>query len=222
MTWFLIILAVVIVLLLILLLTKIKIELTYKHTKDDDLLMAAVTIWWMRVYTFEAPLIKINEESPAIIVEEKENIAGSESEKDKKITLETIIHDIHLAERWIRHVVGLNRIIRRFLRHVHVYKFDWYSDVGVGDAALTGPAAGMLWSMKGMMAGLIGNHVKMHRMPKMSVTPHYQAVVSHTYFSCMFMFRIGHAIFVGLSIIKHWKRRPKRNHDQDQKATETM
>ncbi|MDV2684761.1 DUF2953 domain-containing protein [Alkalihalophilus lindianensis] len=216
MTWLLIILGILLVLFIILVVTKIKIEMTYKHNNDDDLLKVDVYLWWMRVYAFEAPLIKLNDESPAIIVEEEENIAGSKSKKDKKITIQTIIHDIHLAERWIRHIVGLNRIVRRFLRHIHFYKFDWYSEVGVGDAAFTGSVAGVVWSLKGSIVGLVGNHVKMHRMPNLSVTPHFQAVVSHTYFSCMFTFRIGHAIFVGLLIVMHWKRRPKWT--QDHKA----
>ncbi|WP_157796550.1 DUF2953 domain-containing protein [Bacillus sp. FJAT-45037] len=211
MIWFLSIVGCLLALMILLFITKVKVDITYKHIKDDDLLEVAVHVWWMRVYTFEAPLIKINEESPAIVVEEEESVGGHKTKKDKKITVQTIMHDIHLAERWFRHIIGLNRIIRRFCRHIHLYRFHWYSEIGIGDAATTGSVTGLLWALKGSFYGLIANHVKVHRMPDLSITPHFQGMISRTYFSCMFTFRIGHAIFVGLLIVMHWRRRPKSN-----------
>ncbi len=42
-------------------------------------------------------------------------------------------------------------------------------------------------------------------MPNLSVTPHFQFAILQTQLTCIFQFRIGHAILAGLKLIKFWK-----------------
>jgi hypothetical protein len=163
----------------------------------------------MRIYTFSAPVIKLDDDSASLIVEEEQKIGKMESKKKKPITPELILEDLRWLRDFLNHVVGLHKIVRSFLKKVRVNRITWHSDIGVGDAAYTAQLVGAIWALKGSIIGLIANSMRMKFMPKLSIDPHFQTVVSHTYLSCMFSFRIGQAIVAGLMLLKHWRRRPK-------------
>jgi len=78
MVWTIVIIG-VILLFFVIAITKVNIDLQYRHNQDDDLLEVKVTVWRMRVYTFSAPIIKVDPDSAAVIVEEEQEIAGFES-----------------------------------------------------------------------------------------------------------------------------------------------
>ncbi|WP_227936591.1 DUF2953 domain-containing protein [Alkalihalobacillus deserti] len=208
MVWTIVIVG-LILLFIVIAITKVKINCQYRHNQDDDLLEVIVTIWKIKVYTFSAPIIKIDSDSATILVEEEQEIAGVQSKKKLPITPELILGKLRWLRDFIDHVIGLHKIVRRFLKKVSVNKFTWHTDIGVGDAAYTAQLAGAVWTLKGSIIGMIGNTMRIKLMPKLSITPQFQAVVSHTYFSCIFSFRIGHAIVAGLMLLRHWKRRPK-------------
>ncbi|WP_332689866.1 DUF2953 domain-containing protein [Halalkalibacter lacteus] len=209
MIW-MIVIGALILLAFVIVITKVNIDMVYRHNQDDDLLEVKVSLWRMRVYTFSTPVIKLDDDSASLLVEEEQKIGMMESKKKKKpITPELILEDLRWLRDFLEHVVGLHKIVRRFLKKVRVNRFTWHSGIGVGDAAYTAQLAGAIWALKGSIIGLIGNSMRMKFMPKLSIDPHFQAVVSYTYLSCMFSFRIGHAIVAGLMLLKHWRRRPK-------------
>ena len=84
-------------------------------------------------------------------------------------------------------------------------RFEWHTIIGLGDAAHTGMITGAIWAIKGGIIGLISHYIKLKEMPKITVTPHFQAAVIQTEFTCIFQFRIGYAILAGLKLIKFWK-----------------
>ncbi|WP_100405116.1 DUF2953 domain-containing protein [Bacillus solitudinis] len=208
MNWF-IVAGLLLLLFILFLITKVSIDVQYEHKQDDDLLEVVVYFWKLRVYTFSAPLIRLDFNSESIVVDEEQNISGNREKGRKIITKDLIIHDLQKLNEFIQHVAGLHKIVRRFLGRISVHFLKWKSEFGIGDAAHTGQLIGTVWTIKGSIIGLIGNYMKMKRLPEVAVTPHFQEVVSRTKFTCMLSFRIGHAIVAGLMIIKHWKKRPK-------------
>ncbi|WP_096202677.1 DUF2953 domain-containing protein [Bacillus sp. FJAT-45350] len=208
MTWIWISAAIILFLLLFLAITKITVTISYVHNADDDLLNIVVKAWGIRLYKLSAPLIKIDENSPSIIVEEEQEIGSVEQEKKVKITVDYIIKEIRKMRDFLEHVVGFHTIVRRFLGHITVHKFEWKSLIGVSDASHTGIVAGVVWSLKGGIVGIVGNYMKIKEKPIIMIQPHFQAMISKTDLKCIISFRIGHAIKAGLLIVKHWKRRP--------------
>jgi hypothetical protein len=208
MIW-IIVIGAIILLTFVIVITKVNIGVEYRHNQDDDLLEVKVSLWRMRIYTFSAPVIKLDDDSASLIVEEEQKIGKMESKKKKPITPELILEDLRWLRDFLNHVVGLHKIVRSFLKKVRVNRITWHSDIGVGDAAYTAQLVGAIWALKGSIIGLIANSMRMKFMPKLSIDPHFQTVVSHTYLSCMFSFRIGQAIVAGLMLLKHWRRRPK-------------
>ncbi len=205
---FILVILIILLLLFIICITKLTIFISYYHNGDDDELMVRVRMWRIFSYTFKAPLIKIDKDSPSIIVEEEQEIGGIEDEKKVKITFERIMKELQRIKDFLQHVVGFHKIVRRFLKHVSVKDLRWTTNVGVSDAALTGFLSGMAWSVKGGIIGLIANYTRMRNMPKLTINPHFQQTLSQTDFKCIVSFRIGYSIIAGILVLKHWKRRP--------------
>ncbi|GAE30089.1 DUF2953 domain-containing protein [Halalkalibacter hemicellulosilyticus] len=197
-----------IVLFVLLLLLKLKIHIHYYHEMDDDQLEVTVYIWWMKVYSFSAPVIKFNMETLSLEVEEKQKVAMNQSEKKGVLTPKRLIEDLRKFRDFLQHVVGLHTIVRRFLKKVRVKQLKWHSALGIEDAAHTAQLAGAVWSLKSVIVGVISHYTRLEDTPQMTVEPRYQIFYSHTKLSCMISFRLGQAILAGLMLVKHWRRKP--------------
>ncbi|MBU8879730.1 DUF2953 domain-containing protein [Bacillus sp. FJAT-29790] len=209
MKWLFITLLVFILLLIIVILTKIKVYLNYYHHKDDDNLMIEFKAWFGLIkYKIEVPLIKIDENSPTVVVKGKK---ASETQEEARIkdtkqySAEDLLNSIHDTKQIITHVVSLHQIIRKFLGKVSIEKFSWHTVIGLGDAAYTGMLTGAFWMVKGSIVGLVSHYMKLKTAPEISITPYFQFAVSQTVISCIIHFRIGHAMLVGIKLVKYWK-----------------
>ncbi len=208
MKWLLLILIILIFLILLLIFTKITIYLNYYHHKDDDQLNIELRAWYGIIrYKKSIPLIKVDEQSPSLIVKGK-NEAGDKAqteEKTSKITPHDVMTNLKNFREILGHVFELNRIIKKFLNKVSVKKFEWSTIIGVGDALYTGVASGALWAVKGSLLGLASDYLSFKEMPQIMVHPNFNQMMTRTDLSCMFQFRTGHAIVAGLKLIKFWK-----------------
>lgn len=196
-------------LLLLLGLTKIKIAIHYHHRRDDDSLEVQFKIWGIRVYTYKVPVIAIDDESASIAFEQEKQNPVDQKENKEKVTKDELIERIKDFQNLLKQIVDFNRIMKRFLKHIIVSRFQWSTRVGLGDAAWTGVAIGAIWGLKGNVVSMISHFMQLKADPNMSVEPLWQGTLSETDLSCMFSFRIGFAMRAGLQIMKLWKgRRP--------------
>ena len=119
MNWLYIVLVIILVLLFLMFVTKITVSISYQHNGDDDLLKVQLRAWKFIKYTFSAPLIKVDKDSAALIIEEDQKIGDIEtSDKKIKITVDKIIDAIQKMKEYLEHIVGFHTIIRRFLKHI--------------------------------------------------------------------------------------------------------
>jgi hypothetical protein len=167
-------------------------------------------IWFGLIrYTINVPLIKVDDNSPSIVVKSKTKMgdSGDESAKENatQITTEDMENNLINVNKILKHVFGLHQIVRKFFRRVTMKGLEWNTLIGVGDAAHTGTITGAIWALKGSIIGLLSHYFKLKEMPKISVTPHFQAAVIETRLTCIIQFRIGYAILAGLKLIKFWK-----------------
>lgn len=196
------------VLITFIVITKLKIEITYKHDRDNDLLMVRFYAWKVRWYTFKAPLIEVDKNSPSIVINKKARSTVGKNKEKVRVTPKSVMRYINDMRRILAHIVDFKRIIIRFLRRVHIENFEWKSRVGTVDAAMTGKIIGVIWSFKGSLVGLLSHYLQLKQMPNLDVQADFQNNQSKTSFSCMISFRLGHAIIAVLMVVKHWKRKP--------------
>lgn len=204
----LIIFACLIVILSIIYMTKLHVFITYYHNGDNDELKIQFRAWKFIKYTVKVPIIQMSEDSPAIVVKEKKHAPIAHDEKKMKITFEFILDKIKEFKQFLDHVVGFYKIVKRFLKQIHIKELQWKSQIGFDDAALTGVVTGLAWSVKGIVIGIISNYMNLKKQPIIEITPNFHSAVEITDFQCMFSFRLGQAIIAGLLIVRHWKRRP--------------
>ncbi|WP_254842615.1 DUF2953 domain-containing protein [Bacillus sp. MRMR6] len=206
--WLLIALIILLVFLIILI-TKITVHIDYYHHNDNDDLKIEFKIWFGLIkYKMKVPLIKIDDNSPSIIVTGEKQMGDSPDNSknvEQQITPNKVMQNMHNVREILNHVVHMGSIVKRFLSRVSIKQFDWHTLVGVGDAAATGVLSGAFWTIKGSMVGILSHFLKLKEMPNISVTPHFQLAIIQTRITCIIQFRIGHAILAGLKLIKFWK-----------------
>lgn len=210
--WIIYILLGIFLLLFLIIITKLNIKIDMFHEQDNDHIKITVKAWYFITFTYNVPLVKVDEESPSIVVEQEmgQGEKVEAEDKTKKIKPKDIICKMKQMQYLIEKVVGLHKIIKRFLSHIQVHKVEWKTSIGLGDAAHTGLISGVIWMIKGNVTGLISHYMNLKARPELEVTPYFQNNLSRTHFICMFSFRIGQAILAGLRMLKYWKGKTKR------------
>jgi hypothetical protein len=200
----------IILLFLLIIFSKLTILLNFFHHNDNDELKVEFRIWFGLIkYKMNIPLIKIDDDSPSIVVKGNSGM-GNSSENDSPTKVEQIKKDDILTywrntKEILQHVFNMNVIVSKFLKRIVIKRFEWHSLVGVGDAAHTGIITGAIWTIKGSVVGMLSHFLRLKEMPVLSVTPHFQLAIIQTRITCIFQFRIGYAILAGLKLIKFWK-----------------
>ncbi|WP_052659448.1 DUF2953 domain-containing protein [Bacillus alveayuensis] len=193
---------------LILLCTKVTIVFDIYHDGDHDhYRIKFKTFFGLLKYSIDIPFVKVDKQKAQIIMKEnkrKGKKTNFEQKKMKKITIQDIFDSLHNFKEIARHVVGLQKIIQRFFKHVNICSLEWHTYVGVGDAAKTGVVTGVAWSIKGLVLQLLTRYMKVKNHPHISITPDFQQPTSKITFNCMIYFRLGYAILTGLRFVKYW------------------
>lgn len=207
--WVLIVIGAIFLLLALFMLLRLNIIIDYYHgNHNDHLKITFKTLFGLIKYKINIPVIKVAEDSPSLIVEEKIEAGPKEKDKQqdtKKFTAEEMLQSFQDMQMLLKHVAGFYKIIRSFLRKVTVSNFEWNSRIGVGDASYTGMLTGAFWAVKGSIIGLVSSFMNVKTNPIIMITPEFNRALAETSFRCMIHFRIGHAIFVGIKLIKYWK-----------------
>lgn len=194
--------------LIILCFLKLTIHIRYYHKKDnDDLKIEVRALFGLIKYKKTIPLIKIDDDSPTLVVKEETELKGKENpiEETKQFSASDLLNFLSNSKEILTHVVHFHRIVSSFLAKLTIKNIEWSSIVGLGDAAHTGMISGAIWAVKGSIIGIISNYMKLKDMPKINIYPQFQGVASETLFSCMIQFRIGHAMMAGIKLVKYWK-----------------
>lgn len=207
----LIILAFIVVMFILILITKLTITLSLYHGNDNDHFKVKLRAWFgLLRYTIDVPMVKLDDDGPNILVEEKnirgdENSPSNEKESKKKITPSNFINSLNDTKEMITHVMEMHKIIRNFLKKVKIDHVLWKTLFGTGDAAATGTMTGAIWALKGSIIGLISGYMRLQTQPSLEVIPSFQKAVIQTQFSCIIQFRLGNAILVGFKILRYWR-----------------
>ena len=201
---------------LLIIFTKLTVTLDLNHIGDNDQFKIKFRAWFgLLRYTINIPLVKIDKDEPKLIVKQEQKM-GSEKADNKvkeiedKVTPEDALNGLSDIKEITQHIVGMHKIIRKFLRKIRIKKLEWHSQFGIGDAAHTGLLTGAAWAIKGGVIGLLSQYMKLQTTPVVTITPEFNQFCSRTILKCIFQFRIGQAILAGIQFIKYWKGgRPK-------------
>ena len=204
-------LAWVIVLLLgagvVFILTEIRVDIHFKHVQKDDQMELKVSAWHgLLRYRFRVPVLEKKEGEPAIIMESESGVEGNEiNEETKKLTPADFQKVWSEVRTLLEEFIGLHRILRRFLAHVHLKRLKWHSMIGAGQAAHTGMLVGGCWALKGSIMGILSAYLRVDKRPDCLITPDFNGYKAATVFSCTLTFKLIRAIGTLMILSRHWK-----------------
>ncbi|GAB3791959.1 DUF2953 domain-containing protein [Virgibacillus kimchii] len=169
-------------LLIVILLARIYVSVSLLYTDEAKHISLSVSLFRIRVFNKTYPLMP-----------EKLNFPASAAEYEN---FSLKLRHLFNTARVSRQVVSL--ILQKLMLH----KLVWKTEGGTGDAASTGRAAGGIWSLKGLITGLIGNVANLESKPVIQVIPHYQKMFLQTHLDCMVSIQIAQAIHIMFKIIR--------------------
>ncbi|WP_028400795.1 DUF2953 domain-containing protein [Ectobacillus panaciterrae] len=200
MQWLIIIPAFFILLCFIIFITKLSIIIMACYTPGEQRVFVQVRIWFIH-YTFN--VLEMLEKKKQKKETKKEPVPDeNEEEKQTRFFSEWL----EKLPELIKSMGDIHTISKDFLRKVKVKKFLWRSHLGTGDAASTGILAGYVWSVKGMVTGLISHYMKLVKTPELDVVPVFQGKITTTELECMISFRVGQALLAGLKLFRYIRK----------------
>lgn len=190
---------------------KIRVDFRYRRIAEEDHIdinfRAFNGIW--RAY-YQIPTLQLEwEKGPQV---EFEQVAESKGGVRKSTTKARVryIRRGFLSRLWqnipliTKH---LNHLKSQFYRGIHCKSIDWRVEIGYKDACHTAIAAGSFWTMFGFALSYLYRQVTMEvKSPAIVVVPQFKKEGFFCDIQCIFHLRIGHIIFVGLRLLRTFKR----------------
>lgn len=189
-----------------LMLIRLRFEVGYRRDGKDDHLSVKMTALKNLVrYTAEIPVIDLNSyllkprlkvESDIGLIKEKGMII--------KVPLLKILRNLpDYIKQGIHYIKRYQSVVYTLLKSVRCHELRWTTKLGLKDAADTGIAIGLLWTVKGLLYKIFRSSIgKMENSPQISVVPSFNSSCFILDFHCIFDLRIGHIIIAGLKFVK--------------------
>lgn len=94
----------------------------------------------------------------------------------------------------------------QFLGKVRCERFRWVLEIGTGDPAATGLAAGLLWNTAALICMNLHRQTRQKGWPELKIIPYFNGSRCQSAFHCTFTFTLGHIIIAGLKSLRLvWK-----------------
>lgn len=191
--------------------TTVRIHIEYKRARENDHIHIKAGIWFGLIsLKFNIPLLQLQSLIKGVKGEEEVTPANTKTagiQKSKfRLTPREVYRYFHRFYLLRDQVHNLNLIFKQVLKKIRCEQFEWYTRVGVGDAASTGVLTGVIWGIKTTIVGLFSHYVTLRTTPRMNVVPAFQGQNLDTRFSCILRFRIGNAIIAGIRILFKFKK----------------
>jgi len=191
----------------------------FSRVKDNDRFFAEFKLLGgLFTKRLEVPFIQYQGIFAGIVVKmgTKGKQGQLENVQKQRFTPERISDLYQWSKQLLMHVREFTEWLRHTLTYVKCSEFRWETRLGVGDAAETALATGMLWAVKSTLFGYIFQYVHLRAKPKLTIQPQYNHMEFSTEFSCHARIRLGLLVFsmlvLGWRIIRSkgglraWKR----------------
>lgn len=173
----------VIFVLLFIFLSRIYIECNYVYRQKEQHLFITVSIYHIRLIKKEMNLSKINTDTTLL-----NNISA-----DRFITkIKEVIHGLKSS----------GSAANILLEKLRFHQFNWSTEIGAGEAGTTGIICGVLWTVKGVLMGLITNKCSLKCNPDIRVVPLFQHKYIHSKMDCIVSIRLAQAIYAFLKVMR--------------------
>lgn len=177
--------------------TKIYTTIHYIHQANEDLLKLKIRLLGFIVIRRELPLT--TEDMADQSNKTKDSVDTSDIEEN------SLIKTYKKYKELIKKIINSKPLILKFLSKVSVHHLSWKTNIGTGDASLTGILSGGLWSVKGAVIGMAMSHMKVKEQPDIEIVPLFQHKFVYSEFKCMTSVRLGQTIYAIFQLARHFQ-----------------
>lgn len=111
-----------------------------------------------------------------------------------------LLHQLHKERR------ETNPLLISLLKKIHIHDIKWHSILGAGGYGTTSLAFGSLWSVKGMLLGLMTSQYHIAGVPNIKITPLFQQYVFESCLACTSTIKVKQFISI---FLKYYKKENK-------------
>ena len=195
------------------LLVRATLDFQYRRREENDYLeirLSALRGLWK--FNLSVPTVKLEwEKGPQIDMQQTTVASTGEKRKSRnrfKVRYFRRGFFYRLIPRIPKILIRLQRVKNKFYRGIHCTLVNWKIGIGYEDPSQTALATGTFWGLLGYSLARLYRQVTMDtREPRISVEPNFQKVGFSCDVHCIFNFRIGHIMFVGLDLVRAFIRR---------------
>ncbi|ALX48366.1 DUF2953 domain-containing protein [Lentibacillus amyloliquefaciens] len=172
-----------IILIAAVLLSRIKIDCSVLFDQNQQTLDLAVYYFRIRIF--------------------KRTVDLSEETNNQDQSLDETLTLLHkMSENFIQRLKSYHDMTTIILERLRFERFSWVTEVGAGKAPITGVLTGGIWSVKGMITGLLSSKSHFDHKPLLEVIPLFNQKQIDSKVDCMITIRTGQAIYALLKFIR--------------------
>ncbi|HEX7057578.1 MAG TPA: DUF2953 domain-containing protein [Bacilli bacterium] len=205
MFWLWIVAAVIALLAMIVFLDRIKIELMLSREHDNDIMFADVRLLFGIVHIRRnMPMFDwLGKDKGIAFKSETVNRNNNETTAESRdlLNLDDLENLWRISKAMNELIAGFGSWFLRFLAHVRCHSLTWMTEIGFADAAKTGVAVGLAWSLKSSVAGFITSRIRMLANPRITVTPNYAHAHFSTKMRCLLTVRLFSFLVAGMLLL---------------------
>ncbi|GGE77203.1 DUF2953 domain-containing protein [Priestia taiwanensis] len=188
------IVGVILVVLLLLLIMKITIEVHAFYTEEEKQVYVYVYMLFGLIRISIDVLDELTNKNKA------KNTGEEEKDDTEEIDKKAMLHSL------IKSIGEIHTIVKKFLKRVTIRELTWHSSVGTGDAASTGMIAGICWTGKGWILGLMTSYFRVKDRIDMNVMPVFQGKGVRTEMKLRMSLRVWSVLICALSFLRYWRK----------------
>lgn len=194
------------IILILILFSSVRIGLYYKREENNDRIKIEIGLLnGLIPIRIKVPGLQASDKG--ITYQEKLQSSDNTINKEKNtFTLQDLKEYHRKFQELLERIVGLQKIVKRFLAKIKIIKLTWWSRIGTGDAAETGILLGLIWGIKGGLIMLLSHFMKIRTKPSVSIEPSFMQACLYTEFECILQFRVGNAILAGILFLIHLRK----------------
>lgn len=203
--WVWICIGILLVILVTIWLSDIQIHLQFrKFAHNDEITLQIRLLFGLVKLDYKVPRLTLEGWQKGLTYRQKEtdNVFGSHNKEHVgHLDFEKLKQKHEKFQLLINATSGWKIWYKQFLRKIRVTKMNWSTDIGIGSAADTAVATGVVWAVKSVATGWAAGTFRFMQNPRLAVYPQFHTPQFATELDCIAKIRFGQAIVAGLALI---------------------
>lgn len=177
--------------------SSIRLKIRFAHREgDDEVTVDARGLYGLIRLRYSVPVIGWGEKG-LILKTETINRIGERliAGDDITITREKIEQFVQRSKWLLAYTARFVEWTKAVMARTVCTELTWVSRIGLGDAADTAIATGVVWGLKTSLLGLLFRHIRLQARPSLSVQPQFNRMQFTTEGVCVLKLRVAYALY---------------------------